>query len=155
MIRIALALLLANCARASPNRTQATEIIAATIIGEAGGEGYVGMQAVADVIMNRAVRSKLPVSYEQQVYEVVIVPYQFSCLSSVVVAKTKSWAQIISAAKEHPRWPYALELTQRIYNKTLLDITGGATHFHNLTVHPYWADRLTRTKRIGRHIFYK
>ena len=36
------------------------------------------------------------------------------------------------------------------------DPTGGATHFENLKLsHPYWADSMTKTVKIGDHQFYK
>ena len=35
------------------------------------------------------------------------------------------------------------------------DFTEGATHYHNDTVHPYWADHLAHVVTIDNHIFYK
>jgi spore germination cell wall hydrolase CwlJ-like protein len=35
------------------------------------------------------------------------------------------------------------------------DFTEGATHYHNDTVHPYWADHLQHVVTIDNHIFYK
>ena len=49
-----------------------TDIIAATIIGEAGGESYEGMQAVKNVLQNRAVKKGTIIARE------ALRPKQFS-----------------------------------------------------------------------------
>jgi spore germination cell wall hydrolase CwlJ-like protein len=35
------------------------------------------------------------------------------------------------------------------------DITEGSTHYHSTSVHPYWADSLTKVVTVDQHIFYK
>ena len=37
----------------------------------------------------------------------------------------------------------------------MYDFTHGASHYHNDSVHPYWADHLKHTVTIDNHIFYK
>lgn len=118
------------------------ETVAAVIIGEAGGEGIAGMQAVASVIQNRAIRGRTP-------YSVVTRPWQFSCLNGV------NHDKFVANAKRHPRWGAALILAEEIENRKVIDATGGATHYHAKRILPYWAASLTRTKEIGNHIFYR
>ena len=35
------------------------------------------------------------------------------------------------------------------------DITNGATHYHSVTVNPWWANSMEVTAIIGNHIFLK
>lgn len=119
------------------------EAVAAVIIGEAGGEGYVGMQAVANVIANR----------KGTPFEVISKRYQFCAARSVVIDKTETWEQLIERRKRHARWGVALEMAEKIHE--LEDITAGSTHFHTPAVKPKWAKVLAFKKRIGNHLFYK
>lgn len=129
-----------------------TEAVAAVIIGEAGGEGKTGMQAVASVIQNRMVRRS------QSSYEVVSARKQFSCVNVVISTGTaKAWEDYIREQKRHSRWNTALKLAKEIENKNLKDITGGATHYyaHKRIAKPYWAKSMKFTCVIGGHTFYR
>ena len=35
------------------------------------------------------------------------------------------------------------------------DVTNGATHYHSVSVQPYWSKSMKVTAKIGNHIFYK
>lgn len=118
------------------------EVVAAVIIHEAGGEGEVGMQAVANAIANRTRPNK-------DAYAVVTRPKQFECITG------KNHEAFVAKAKLHPRWPIALKFTKEIRNRTLVDITDGATHFHNPSMTPWWAKKLAFKKKIGNHFFYR
>lgn len=114
-----------------------SEIVAATLILEAGGESDShAMAAVREVIANRA-KNKTEIS-------VCLAPKQFSCWNKV------STERGIEIAKRHPKWRDALSLVK---NKS--NYTNGATHYHSLKVSPSWAKELTQTVKIGNHIFYK
>lgn len=121
--------------------TNIIQVIAAVLVLEAGGESERGMQAVHEVIMNRAKDSGLsPLT-------IATAPKQFSALNKIAPRKA------IALAKEHPRWKIALEITSR---GTLTDITKGATHYYaRRTRAPYWARGMTVTARIGNHTFLK
>ena len=41
------------------------------------------------------------------------------------------------------------------YDKSLIDITDGATHYHADYVFPEWRKSKTKTVEIGDHIFYR
>jgi N-acetylmuramoyl-L-alanine amidase len=118
------------------------EVVAAVIIHEAGGEGERGMQAVAGVISNRTRANR-------DAFAVVTRPNQFECITG------KSYDAFVAKAKRHARWAYALKLAEEIDNKTVVDITGGATHFHNPSKTPWWAKKMAFTKKIGNHLFYR
>ena len=122
-----------------------TDIIAATIIGEAGGESYEGMQAVKNVLQNRAVKKGTIIARE------ALRPKQFSmwnkATSGVSVpddfnkegrpAKIQS---IIDSYKKHSKWDVAFTLAK----DNVKDITGGATKYYasggtQKIDPPYWA----------------
>lgn len=117
----------------------ANDVVTATIILEAGGEYHVGaLEAVYEVIMTRAEkRKKTPA-------QVCLQKWQFSCWNGMVIEDQ------IAKAKEHPRW----EIAQNILGKET-NYTNGADHYHADYVDPYWASSMTKTVKIGKHIFYK
>ena len=116
------------------------QIIAATLILEAGGEYTKGsMESVHEVICTRAWKRELTRR------EVCLQRMQFSCWNSGKIDK------LVAKAKLHSRYAEAL----RIVNGNMTDFTGGADHYHADYCSPYWAPSLTRTTKIGRHIFYK
>ena len=117
------------------------EIVAATLILEAGGEYHEGaMESVNEVIVNRA--SKRNKSEAM----VCLQKYQFSCWND------KDARAGISKAMKHPRWGEAL----RIVQSPTTNYTKGADHYHaDYIKNPYWAKSMTATIKIGRHTFYK
>ena len=121
--------------------TLSHEIVAATLILEAGGEYSVGaMECVHEVIRNRAKRRK------KSEVEVVLEPWQFSCWNNLQTF------QGIAIAKKHPRWNEALAIASR---EVLPNLTGGATHYHSTSVRPYWTKDFKHTVKVGRHKFYR
>ena len=117
------------------------EIVAATLILEAGGEYHEGaMESVNEVIVNRA--SKRNKSEAM----VCLQKYQFSCWND------KDARAGISKAMKHPRWGEAL----RIVQSPTTNYTKGADHYHaDYIKNPYWTKSMTVTTKIGLHIFYK
>lgn len=132
-------------------------IIAATAVGEAAAEGKKGMQAVINVLVNRAKKKGTSPASE------ALRPKQFSmwnkATSGVVsrsdfdVAKIKS---VISQYDSHERWDEAMALAKKA--SSLEDITGGATMYYassgsEAISPPYWTKNWTKTKTIGNHTF--
>ena len=116
-------------------------IVAATLIMEAGGEYYEGsLEAVYEVIYNRAIKKN------QSFSEICLAPKQFSCWNG------KDIMSAVEKASRHPRWNEAMKIA---YEDPKTNYTMGADHYHADYVRPYWADSLTRTVKIGLHIFYK
>ena len=123
----------------------AHDVIAATIIMEAGGEYHVGaLEGVYEVIMNRAKkRNKTPA-------QVCLQRKQFSCWNGKADG-IKALEDTIALAKKHPRWKIA---TNVIGSQT--NYTKGADHYYaDYIAEPYWASSMTRTVKIGKHIFFK
>lgn len=139
------------------------DVIATTLIGEAGGEGEKGMHAVMNVIMNRVKNSNDPV---RAAVAAVLKPKQFSMFNSYTLGNTDI-RTIINKAKQHPNWKIAADLANKGLSKQLPDITGGATHYHvsrgisKVTpkwTHPTFGGRNAQaivTNTIGAHTFLK
>lgn len=117
------------------------EVVAATLIMEAGGEYDQGaLEAVYEVIHTRA--QKRGTQYSEE----CLRAKQFSCWNGITPKEG------IEKASKHPRWNEALKLA---YYKSQTNYTKGADHYHADYVNPYWTKSLTKTIVIGRHIFYK
>lgn len=123
-----------------------TDIIARTIYGEARGEGTKGMQAVANVIMNRV---KAGSWYGASVKDVCLKPYQFSCWNE----NDANRAIILTATDAQLK--QARAIAEQAIAGTLPDITGGATHYYADYINaPKWAASMKKTTKIGHHIFF-
>jgi spore germination cell wall hydrolase CwlJ-like protein len=99
---------------------------------EAGGQGLLAMRAVADVVQERMWEHKLTAC------QVVAQPSQFSAYKAGMLLRVSR-----------------KDLQQAKKALTLKPVAKGATHFHNDSVHPVWADRMKIVKKIGKHTFYK
>ena len=130
--------------------TQPQDIyMAKTIWGEARGEGAIGMQAVANVIMNRVDRGGW---YGASIKDVVLKPYQFSCWNDTDPNRAKLDKLTVADLQSSG----ALQIAQQVINGQLPDITGGATEYHNKNILPDWDySKLKQTVQIGNHIFYR
>ena len=118
-------------------------LLALTLWREAGGEGYVGMQAVGNVIRNRVVNGNWS--------QVLSAKWQFSSLTAPGDPMLVKWP-----APTDGSWQTAMEIAQDTYDGTLADITYGATHYFNPSVVlPSWAASMTKVASIGHHDFYK
>jgi spore germination cell wall hydrolase CwlJ-like protein len=139
------------------------DVVAAALIGEAGGEGNTGMHAVMNVITNRAKSSP---DFVRGVIEAVLKPKQFSYFNKYN-SGGESMISIINKAKQHPSWNKALEIALAGLSKKLPDITSGATHYHVSSgpgkVIPKWSSpqvggtnpQAVITNTIGHHTFLK
>lgn len=129
-------------AKTYANLPDSRDLVAATIVLEAGGEGEMGMLAVANVIQNRSVLRNL--SYEK----VVTQPKQFSAMNS------GRYRWLVSKAKRSSAWSYAYSLARKMESGMLDDVTGGADHYHADWMLPRWASSMRQTVAIGGHVFY-
>lgn len=125
------------------------DYIARTLWGEARGEGYTGMQAVANVIMNRVKKGGW---YGNTPKSVVTKPYQFS----VWLKSDPNYSKMLSVTTADGNFKTAMDIAKKAYNRTLSDITGGATEYHTTAIKPRWDySKLATTTTIGNHKFYK
>lgn len=123
------------------------ECLAQALYFEARGESVAGQRAVAEVIMNRVKSHRFPDTIcgvvRQGGYKKNWCQFSYYCDGETeTIREMKVYKQI-------------LKLVSSIMLGDLANITSGATHYHNVYVNPHWADRLERTTKIGRHIFYR
>jgi len=129
-------------------QAQAVDVLARTAWGEARSEGAAGMQAVLNVIMNRA---RIGGWWGDDPVEVATKPWQFSAWNK----NDPNRGRLLSVTTADPKFREALALAARAVAGTLPDITGGATHYYaDYIAKPTWAAKMTKTATIGRHLFY-
>lgn len=115
--------------------------LARNIYHESRGEPFLGQIAVGIVTIQRMKSSHYP----DTICEVVYQPHAFSWTSK-------------SDQKEDPKILYGkclLAAYQAILIRVVDPDWFDADHYHNLSVHPYWADAKTLVAQIGNHKFYK
>lgn len=136
------------------NANDPADILARTIWGEARGEdaaatpAHDGMAAVAAVVMNRARR---PRWWGGNVLEVCRKPFQFSCWN----ANDPNRAKLETVSVADPQFREALAIARLALSNWLVDMTGGADHYHATGVFPRWARGQVPTAEIGTHLFYR
>lgn len=125
-------------------------VVASTLILEAASEGAEGMQAVLNVIHNRADGDL------DRVMGVVSKPKQFTALNSATNAPRPDYGPIIERATSDALFSEAYALVQQMERGELVDITDGADHYHaDHGETPYWTADMHLTKKIGSHTFYR
>jgi N-acetylmuramoyl-L-alanine amidase len=125
------------------------QIVATCLVLEAGGEGTEGMQAVLNVILNRAD------GYFNRMTSETVKTGAFSCMSSVWKRNEPNYSPLIRRAEtQSGAYEQAMNLISLMEEGFLRDNTHGATHYHAAYIHPYWADSLHYLTTIGNHIFY-
>ena len=125
------------------------DTLARTVWAEARGEGVLGMEAVANVVANRAHH---PGWWGRDVESVCLAPKQFSCWN----ADDPQVDMIRAVTPEDPLFREAQKVAAEALLGTLPDHTNGADHYVNLAVdHPSWAKGETPCAVIGHHTFFR
>ena len=123
------------------------DILARVIWGEAEGEGAEGMQAVGNVILNRAnIKDK-------NIPEVMFRKDQFSAIGD-----KDRFNAMINLSSDNPQYIQALEISKKLLAGELDDITNGATHFYNpntANMNYDWIKQYPVVATIGNHTFAK
>ena len=114
---------------------------------EARGEGSEGMQAVAQVVLNRARHPAFPNSVCGVVFQGAGrrtgCQFSFTCDGSMR-------ARVNPAA-----WNRARDVASRALSGAVFATVGNATHFHTTGVSPGWRNSLIRVSQVGQHLFYR
>ena len=110
---------------------------------ESQGEPDLGMVAVSQVVINRVKDKRWP----NTVCEVVWQNKQFSWTHD-----GKSDRIPTNSQYRQRLWIKAVYMFMIAYGE---DFTNGATHYHSVTVNPWWANSMEVTAIIGNHIFLK
>lgn len=137
------------------------DILARTIWGEARGQGFAGMQAVASVVLNRFKASQVSTARANQfgrsISDICQKPYQFSVWNK----NDPNRAKLLSVDESDKNFVRAITIASRAMHGDLPDNTGGADHYLNVSVTmklrggtlPSWADLKQKTVTIGDHTF--
>jgi N-acetylmuramoyl-L-alanine amidase len=116
---------------------------------EARGESVQGQRLVASVVLNR-VKSK---HYPGDVCSVVKQRKQFSHVDRTF---QKVSEQSLAALGKHGKAQVAKSSYEALYGSVELpEKYDGSTHYHNLSVKPYWSSSMKQQGKEGNHVFYK
>jgi len=118
-------------------------LVAAVIVAEAGGEGYKGMQAVAEVISQRSIEDHFTFA------QVVLDKRQFSCLNNV------HHSDLVRRMSQRETFQTALRIVGQMELKRLPGMTNKANHFTRSSEKPSWAKKTKPVAIIGKHSFYR
>jgi N-acetylmuramoyl-L-alanine amidase len=138
------------------------EIFARTLWGEARGEGYEGLWAVASVVINRVKlaitylsRTKLshPLYGDGTFASACQVPYQFSCWN----AHDPNFPKLKAVTLADHTFGVCFSLASHAISGNLRDIVNGATHYYDsrMPLPPQWAEGKQPCAVIGHHLFFK
>jgi polyphosphate kinase 2 len=135
-----------------PEFTNDDLIVAATIWGEARGEGEEGMKAVANVIKNRSDKQG------NSPKEIALKPKQFSIWNDTTPDKFQNF--INDTIQKHPgsnkAWEISKNMVKNFIKKKGDDNTKGALFYHTTNIKPKWDfKKLQYTTTIGHHKFYR
>ena len=137
--------------------------LAKNIYFEAGVESTAGKLAVANVTLNRTLGDNYPNTICEVVHE-GIHRYNARIEEYVPVRDRCQFSWYCDGLLDDPRegrtWESAQELAKRVlvnhYDRALIDITDGATHYHAnwMETYPSWSKKKKVMASIDRHIFY-
>lgn len=118
---------------------------------EARGEPSVGQKAVAQVILNRVDSAFYPDTICDVVYQndhmKNACQFSFACDDIPEAVREKAAFEKARAIATD-----TFECDQSCREKE--HPVGRSTHYHADFVHPNWANKLERTGKVGRHVFY-
>lgn len=122
------------------------DCLTAALYYEARGEGQSGMEAVAQVIVNRARHPDFPKSLCGVIYQGAGrgrgCQFSFACDGSM------------RRRSETALWDRARAVAERAMDGRVSDEVGNSTFFHATRISPNWRG-LTRVATVGRHVFYR
>ena len=140
------------------------ECLAKNIYFEARAESTAGKLAVANVTINRAINGNYPNTICGVVQEGIHY-YNVKKDKHFPVRDRCQFSWYCDGLIDEPRegrtWESAQELAKKVlvnhYDKVLIDITDGATHYHAnwMEKYPSWSKKKKVMASIDRHIFYR
>ena len=130
-----------------PKMNRELKCLSEALYFEARGEQIEGQIAVADVIINRKNSSHFPSTICGVVSEGShrrhACQFSYNCDGKLELIYDKvTYRRIV-------------KLSSMILKGAFSDVTNGATFFHASEVSPSWSKKFKKTRKIGRHIFYK
>ena len=130
-----------------PKMNRELKCLSEALYFEARGEQIEGQIAVADVIINRKNSNRFPSTIcgvvSEGSHKRHACQFSYNCDGKLeLIYDKKTYSRIV-------------KLSSMILNGAFSDITHGATFFHASEVSPSWSKKFKKTRKIGRHIFYK
>lgn len=123
------------------------ECLTQALYYEARGEGRAGMEAVAQVVLNRVRHPAFPKSVCGVVFQGAArktgCQFSFTC-SGVMRGRVNQAA-----------WNRARTIASSALSGSVAAAVGNATHFHTTAVAPGWRNSLVRVSQVGSHVFYR
>ncbi|WP_421725577.1 cell wall hydrolase [Bauldia sp.] len=122
--------------------------LAHAVYFEARGEDRIGQTAVAQVVINRVRSRRYPDTICKVVYQNEHkrhrCQFSFACDGKA------------ERVRDRRAWDKAMAVAQEVLAGSDLQHSplGSATHYHAVSVSPFWASKLRKVDRIGQHIFY-
>ena len=114
---------------------------------EARGEGRDGMQAVAQVVLNRVRHPAFPKSVCGVVFQGagrrIGCQFSFTCDGSM------------RGGVNRGAWDRARDVASKALSGAVYSSVGTATHFHTTGVSPGWRNSLIQVGQVGHHLFYR
>jgi len=131
------------------------DIAARTVYGEARGESFQGMKAVAWVLRNRSEidiwDDGKPDWWGETLSEVCQKKWQFSCWNFNDPNRMK----LLALPVTNETYKQCLRaVAEVLVEPQIADATMGAFHYHAIGIHPSWASAAQPSLRMGNHIFY-
>ena len=130
-----------------PKMNRELKCLSEALYFEARGEQIEGQIAVADVIINRRESSQFPNTIcgvvSEGSHKKHACQFSYNCDGKLELIYDKKTYRRIA------------KLSSMILNGAFSDVTKGATFFHASEVSPSWSKKFIKTRKIGRHIFYK
>ena len=130
--------------------------LAEAIYFESGNQSDAGRLAVGHVVLNRQEMREYPNTICDVVHQ---AEYRENWKGNMIPVKHRCQFSYFCDGKpeiieDSKTWNESYMLATLLVNG-MYDFTHGASHYHNDSVHPYWADHLYKTVTIDNHIFYK
>jgi spore germination cell wall hydrolase CwlJ-like protein len=125
-----------------------TTCLALNIYFEARSEPIDSQMAVAFVTLNRVESARYPDTICKVVKQKRGRTCQFSWYCDGKSDRPRNynaWRKAYGVA----------EIILELVHYSIIDFTGGATHYHADYVNPRWSGGLAFTRKIGSHLFYK
>lgn len=127
------------------------DTLARTLWGEARNESQAGIEAVANVVVNRS-RKSPKYNWPKGIAAVCRQPWQFSCWN----ANDPNLPKLKAVTTADAKFRTCLAIAQRAVAGTLADRTSNSDHYWaDYIATPSWAVGKKPTVKIGRHIFLR
>ena len=130
---------------------QDIECLALNIYHEARNQPETGKYAVTIVTMNRVSDPAYPDTVCAVVWE--------KRWSKKINRYVPQFSWTLDGKPDRPyepvAWKDALRIAEMVVSTNPPSPVGTAKHYHASYVSPYWAEKMTRVKTIGQHIFYQ